>query len=140
MKRYVPIIALDFDGVIHSYTSGWQGPRKIPDKPVDGVLGWIEAFCMDHCCPDSICAMAPAPTARLVIFSSRSRYPFARMCMKAWMVLHGFDRRFFEVIKFPLFKPPAHVTVDDRVVCFDGRMPDCEHLMGFNPWNKKEKP
>jgi hypothetical protein len=31
-----PILCLDFDGVLHSYTSGWKGAAVIPDPPVPG--------------------------------------------------------------------------------------------------------
>ena len=34
MKRTV---VFDFDGVIHSYTSGWKGQSVIPDPPVPGI-------------------------------------------------------------------------------------------------------
>ena len=38
-----PILCLDFDGVIHSYTSGWKGARIILDPPVPGALDFILA-------------------------------------------------------------------------------------------------
>ncbi len=38
-----PILCLDFDGVCHSYTSGWQGATTIPDKPVAGMWKFLEA-------------------------------------------------------------------------------------------------
>jgi hypothetical protein len=32
-----PALVLDFDGVIHSYTSGWKGADVIPDPPTPGA-------------------------------------------------------------------------------------------------------
>ena len=51
-----PVICIDFDGVLHSYTSGWQGMSKASDPPVDGAIEWLKEV-LDV--PDSICAMAP---------------------------------------------------------------------------------
>lgn len=35
----MPILCLDFDGVCHSYTSGWKGAAVIPDPAVPGLVG-----------------------------------------------------------------------------------------------------
>ena len=35
-------IVFDFDGVIHSYTSGWQGEDKTSDPSIQGTLGLIQ--------------------------------------------------------------------------------------------------
>lgn len=34
-------VCVDFDRVIHSYVSGWQGPGVIPDPPVPGAIEWL---------------------------------------------------------------------------------------------------
>lgn len=35
-------VVLDFDGVIHSYSSGWRGKTCIPDPPVPGIREEID--------------------------------------------------------------------------------------------------
>ena len=35
-------VVLDFDGVIHSYSSGWMGKTCIPDPPVKGIREEID--------------------------------------------------------------------------------------------------
>lgn len=36
-----PILCLDFDGVIHSYASGWKGANVIHDPPVPGAIAFL---------------------------------------------------------------------------------------------------
>lgn len=36
-----PIIAIDFDGVIHAHTSAWTNAHDVLDPPVDGALAFI---------------------------------------------------------------------------------------------------
>jgi len=40
-------------------------------------------------------------------------------------------------LHFPLEKPPALVSLDDRAITFMGEWPDIEVLKKFKPWNKK---
>lgn len=133
-----PIICLDFDGVIHSYTSGWQGACVIPDPYVPGFFGWaIEAI----------------KSFRLVIYSSRSKEAGAIEAMRVWLgtqsinaiqvgeVSEDFDwGSFFPYIEFAWEKPAAFLTIDDRAVCFKGvwSHPDLNpaNLSVFKPWNK----
>jgi hypothetical protein len=36
-------ICVDFDGVLHSYASGWKGAGVVADGPVDGAIEWLNA-------------------------------------------------------------------------------------------------
>lgn len=53
-----PTLCVDFDGVVHSYTSPWKGAAVISDPPVPGAIEWLLA-CLDY--------------FEVVIYSSRSR-------------------------------------------------------------------
>jgi hypothetical protein len=126
-----PILCLDFDGVIHSYTSGWKGADVIPDPPVEGALKFI---------------MDASDHFRVAIYSSRSGQPDGIYAMKKWLRRHFMDYwgthavqaddRFHD-IEWPKEKPAAFITIDDRALTFDGTWPEIEALKGFKPWNKK---
>ena len=131
------IICVDFDGVIHSYTSGWRGISEIPDDPVPGAIEWL----IDHLpVPDAICSMAPEYKGPVVqIYSSRSKSWRGRRAMKKWLIKHGLPECYITegILKFPSKKPAAFLTIDDRAICFDGTFPTSSDMMSFKPWNKK---
>lgn len=156
MGERKPILSLDFDGVIHSYTSGWQGALVIPDPPVPGALQFI---------------VEAMEWFEVNIFSSRSKGEHGRRAMEQWLLywykelardpdqvpawlepwvafareggmwgagVHYAIRKLVDEIKFPLTKPAAFLTIDDRAVRFEGVFPDPKALLGFKPWNKRE--
>lgn len=132
-----PIICVDFDGVIHSYSSGWQGVDVIPDDPVPGAIEWL----MDHLqVPEGVCAMAePYKGPEVQIYSSRSKDPSGVRAMQAWLIKHGMRSEYITdgILKFPTQKPAAFLTIDDRAICFNGKFPTSEEMMAFKPWNKR---
>jgi hypothetical protein len=133
------ILAVDFDGVLHSYSSGWKGATNVPDTPVFGAIEWLDEFIITHCTvPDEFCAMAPKGEWELHIFSSRSRYWGGRKAMKQWLLKHGFEPRLMSAIKWPLFKPAATVQLDDRAITFTGEFPSFSEILNFQPWNKRK--
>jgi len=130
-----PILCLDFDGVLHSYSSGWKGARNIPDPPVRGAIEWLQSLIADQRNP-----FAPRHMEFDVqIFSSRSRYWGGRAAMKRWLLKHGMRPGEIAAITFPLFKPPAFLQIDDRAWTFTGTFPSVEQMQEFAPWNKPRK-
>lgn len=134
-----PTLCLDFDGVIHSYASGWVHAKFIPDPPVPGALQFL------HDALDSF---------KVVIFSSRSHQEGGIDAMRMW--LEYWARRELpndeeskwaanKVINhiawrkeaWPTVKPPAFLSIDDRGLTFDGTWPAIETLLAFKPWNKR---
>lgn len=156
MRR--PTLCLDFDGVLHSYSSGWKGARVIPDPPVPGALEFV-IDAMSH--------------FKVAVFSSRSHQWGGRRAMKRWLYNHALDlfirmefekdrespayawvtttafadpwedecqyaaRRLVGDIDWPRVKPPAFLSIDDRAMTFTGSWPAPEQLLGFRPWNKR---
>jgi hypothetical protein len=127
----LPILCLDFDGVLHSYTSGWQGAAVIPDPPVAGAIDFLyEAIQHFDVC----------------IYSSRTHQEGGIDAMMDWIAEHERIWRSRQDIlphtsllfniRFPVVKPAAFVTIDDRAVTFTGVFPPMALLLAFKPWNK----
>jgi len=129
-----PILLVDFDGVIHSYTSRWKGEDVIPDPPVPGALRWL---------------LKASEHFDVQIYSSRSKAPAGVRAMIVWLRGHvvrewgdpDHAEEFMDAIKFPVLKPSAFLTIDDRAICFnrDFESPTLNPtaLLKFKPWNKR---
>lgn len=128
-----PILCLDFDGVVHSYQSGWKGARNIPDPPVAGALDFMLAALEDGW--------------DVVIHSSRARYCGGIRAMRRWLYRHAYEAGIWyekglgmseglEFVRFVHWKPSALISIDDRALTFKGEWPKLESLKEFRPWNK----
>lgn len=141
MTQHPGILVLDFDGVIHSYTSGWKGADVIPDPPVPGffpflfdMLGHgydVHVFSSRSNQPGGIDAM------RAYLYQAASDYAASKENAEARPTLSvGFLVDMVDQLKFPTEKPPAKLTIDDRAITFMGTWPTLDFIRDFKPWNK----
>lgn len=121
-------LSVDFDGVIHSYTSGWKGRDVCEDPPVPGAMAALQEYVKHY----TVC-----------IFSSRSSEMDGIEAMKHYLRIHLAEEFGDEVgmgiyrkLQFPMDKPPAHLSIDDRAHHFTGTFPTVQEINGFKPWNK----
>ena len=118
-------IVFDFDGVIHSYTSGWQGMTTISDPPTAGVPELIEKLRSNG--------------YQVIVVSTRCADPAGFIAVSDWLDSHA-----IEVDAVLATKPPALVYIDDRAYRFTGPMLDNDveqmynDIVNFVPWMNKE--
>lgn len=111
-------VVFDFDGVIHSYTSGWQGENNIPDPPVDGIGEAIKSI--------------REAGYDVVVVSTRCACYEGKVAIWEWLKKYG-----IVVDDVCKEKPPAICYIDDRAICFDGRPETLlSKIENFVPWNK----
>ena len=89
-------IAIDFDGVIHRYSKGYQGLYNAYDPPTEGTEAALKSLKRDG--------------YRLIIVSSR---PVE--AIKPWLKKYGLDKYFDDVSNT---KHPAKYYIDDHAVRF----------------------
>lgn len=116
---YKPTLCFDFDGVIHSYTSGWKGAEVLPDPPVEGIKEALTELQRDY---------------KITILSSRCASDAGIIAMQDWLKKYEIP---YDMITRT--KPPAVCYIDDRAICFDGNP---QHMLdkvkNFKPWQEKD--
>ncbi len=120
-------VLCDFDGVLHSYTSGWKGAEIIPDPPNAGAMEWLDLMIED-------------PEIELVIWTSRvhgDENGRGEQAIRNWLFLHGLSEDKSEEIDITSDKRPAVLMIDDRGFQFEGFFPGPQSIKDFEPWSSK---
>lgn len=127
-------ICIDFDGVLHSYVSGWQGAATITDPPVPGAFEKLRSW------------LAATPPLILAVYSARSAQADGIQSMCSWIDHHDAATRhpdtspLVDSLLFPSYKPAAKVYLDDRAIRFEGQFPSVDELIrAFRVWNDADK-
>lgn len=111
-------VVFDFDGVIHSYTSGWVREDIILDPPVAGIKEAIDGM--------------RAAGYEVIVVSTRCAHMGGLGAINEWLEKCGIT-----VDDVRREKPPAICYIDDRAICFDGHPETLlEKVKNFKPWNK----
>lgn len=111
-------VVFDFDGVIHSYASGWQGATVITDPPVAGIKEAIAEIRHHY---------------KVVVVSARCSHKGGIAAIKSYLDKHG-----IAVDDVVAEKPPAIVYIDDRALTFDGNTDGLlDKIRVFKVWNKR---
>lgn len=118
-KNYKKTILFDFDGVIHSYASGWHGVDIALDKPVDGIKECIDQLKEKYL---------------IYIYSSRCSHLEGLKCIEKYLKEYNIYSD-----KITNVKTAAYLTIDDRCICFDGNCSLIDKIDNFIPWTKKTK-
>lgn len=121
-------IAVDFDGVIHGYSKGWNG-GDIYDPPVPGTREALEKLKADGW--------------KIYIFSTRTNKIFRKKeeadqeaAMKNWLAEHQIP---YDKI-WTFGKPMADIYLDDRAIGFRGDwQQSLAEIAAFEPWTKEDK-
>jgi len=120
---------VDFDGVLHSYTSGWLGPTNIPDPPVvDAETGRTSI--------QWLTSLLQSGHFEVHVFSRRAADPEEGgiQAMKKWLLDQDLEPRYLDRLKFPPDKPDFWLLIDDRCRQFTGEFPDPFEIKRFRPW------
>lgn len=102
-------VAVDFDGVLHPYTKGWQGFVPDDEPPMEGAKEFLQEL-VDK-------------GFRVIVFSTRCDTPQGADATKAWLEKWGLDKLIYGGVTCT--KPAAVAYVDDRAVSFRGDFRDC---------------
>jgi hypothetical protein len=124
-KNYKKSVAIDFDGVINSYKSGFVAMTVLPDPPVPGALEAIRNYINAG--------------LKVYIYSTRNRSEDGKEAILRYLEKHGLEKKFFDEIEMTKSKPIAVLYIDDRGYQFTGNnWPSTTDIQNFKPWTKRE--
>lgn len=128
-------LLVDFDGVIHAYTSPWTSAEQISDGPVEGAFDWLRRML--------------AKGVKISIFTARlngeeidgktARDPIVvETNLRYWFLEHGLEKEHVDRFTFVRGKPHATLYIDDRARLFRGRFPSVRDIHSHEQWNKAD--
>jgi len=125
-NKHKKTICIDFDGVLHNNIEPWTNARVINGDALPGTITWLNMLI--HSLPKDY---------NIAIYSCRNPAFRGVHAIKKWLFLYGMSEENIAKLSFPIYKIPAHVTIDDRVLQFGGKYPDIQTILTFKPWNKR---
>jgi len=121
------VIAVDFDGVIHGYSNGWQDGLPY-DKPVEGAK-------------ESLFKLIEQGY-HVMIYTTRCNHDLLDTDRDRAQDVEDYLNRYgipFSEIYTGNGKPKFMVTIDDRAISFKGNWSEVlEQVHNFKTWNRPE--
>lgn len=124
-------ITLDFDGVIHAYTSPWSGADVVCDGVVPGAIDAIQSY--------------QEAGYFVSVYSTRSHsfggIAAMRQAMYGWIMDHFAPdtttaNRVYTELEWPTELLPSILYVNDNGYRFEGEFPSLEFLKSAKSWAK----
>jgi hypothetical protein len=121
------IIAIDFDGVLHSWVEGsYKGDSTdLKNPPVAGAIEWLSSLVNDS-------------RFFVTIYSGRSKVLGFEEAFQKWLLINGMNQEDINKISISATKPYAFLFIDDRSWKFNGKFPKLNDLVEFKAWYEKE--
>lgn len=94
------VVVVDFDGVLHSYSSGWTGYEPL-DPPEPGAREFVDWLLAQH--------------FEVVVVSARAGTELGAQAIRDWLKDHGFPE-----LRVTDQKVRAAAYIDDRAVAYLG--------------------
>lgn len=119
-------ICIDFDGVIHDYSNGWQGEdvfaQMIPNA-------------------DTATALLKKKGWRVIIFTTRKKTKKLEDWLSEHKIAYDFINENPDQPEHASGKIVADVYLDDRGICFRGRWDEwlMRDILDFESWEEQEK-
>jgi hypothetical protein len=120
------VVAVDFDGVINSYTSGWQGPTETDEPVLSAAESLQTLFNRGY---------------KVIIFSTRANTEEGVETIREYLRKLTENNELADTIEITAQKPIADVYIDDRAVPFTGDWRETlKQIEEFKPWTEQGPP